>query len=487
MLASFFGSSSGLQAFLIAFRFPEFIRKVTSSGTLTQVLNPYFKGCIKTRDKRFIVTILYFIAILMLIVTLLAIIFSNLWADIYAYGYIDKSNTHRLVENLFVIMIPYVFFNSIMGVIAAVLNSFSRYLISSFLPIILNIVMIIGIIVSPSFNIPICSVAYSVLIAGIIQLLIGIGALYKLIGSLKINKSIILLRNIRSKVFLRKLPSAFFGTAILQINGLIETFFASFLISGSLAWLYYADRVNQFLYGVFGTAITIVIIPYLINCKADKVKFRKTLSWIMKLVLLITIPAIVGLFVLAKPVVITLFYYGHFSYTDVNSTYLAMLGYLVSLFCFVVVRIVISALYAQNRTSIVFYIGLVCLVLGVGLDIVIVHFLSHDKYAFMYLAFASSGVALINLFIQLIVLSDFKVKSFITIYLPFGILFRIFIASILMVFVLKLFNLSDSYWIALSMFDRLKTICLIVLASFFTYMCVIIALGTLRSLKAPDL
>ncbi|MED7820299.1 MULTISPECIES: murein biosynthesis integral membrane protein MurJ [unclassified Francisella] len=487
LLASFFGSSSGLQAFLIAFRFPEFIRKVTSSGALTQIVNPYLNGAINSRDKKFIVTILYFLAMLMLIVTLLAILFSGFWTDIYAYGFIDKNSSYKLVENMFVIMIPYILFNSIMGLIAAILNSYSRYLISSLLPIILNIIMIVGVIISPTFNVAIYSVAYSVLIAGIIQVIVGFYALHKLVGNLKINKDVFLLKDNRSRIFLKKFPGAFFGTAILQINGLIETFFASFLISGSLAWLYYADRVNQFLYGVFGTAIAVVVIPYLASYKSNKDRFIKILAWVMKLILLITIPAIIGLFILAKPIVITLFYYGHFNIRDVDFTYLAMLGYLLSLFCFVVVRVVVSALYTQNKTSEVFYVSLFCLMLSIILDILVVYFCANDEYAFMYLAFVNSSVALINLFIQLLVLSDFNTKIFVTTYLPFNVLFRVFVASLFMVFVLNLFNLNDSYWIALSMFGRLKNICLIISSGFLTYISVIIVLGTLKLLKVTDL
>lgn len=115
--------------------------------------------------------------------------------------------------------------------------------------------MILGIVISPKWSIPIYSVAYAVLLAGIIQVTIGEYSLIKLIGKINLSSNIYLIKDNRTKIFLCKLPLAFLGTVILQVNGLVETFFASFLFSGSLAWLYYADRVNQFLYGVFGTAI----------------------------------------------------------------------------------------------------------------------------------------------------------------------------------------------------------------------------------------
>ena len=483
LLASFFGSGIALQAFLVAFRFPEFMRKVTSSGTLTQIINPYLNGNINKRNKKFILTILYFIALFLLIVTLLAIVFSDIWVSIYVYGLVDDESVLILVKTMFVIMIPYLLFNGLMGVISAILNSYSRYLVSSLLPIVLNVVMIVSIVISPQFSVPIYSVAYSVLLAGIIQVFIGGYSLIKLIGKINLSGNIFLVKDNRAKIFLRKLPAAFLGIAILQINGLVETFFASFLFSGSLAWLYYADRVNQFLYGVFGTAIATVMIPYLIDCKMDKQKFFETLTAIIRITLLVTIPAIVGLFVLAKPIVISLFYYGKFSLNDVDFTYLAMLGYLLSLFCFVVVRVIISALYAQNKTMIVFYISLVSLITTICLDISIVHFFSYDKYAFVYLSLASSSVALLNLFIQMWVLCDFSFKLFITTYLPFITIIKIMVASTAMVLVLKLFNLSDSYWITLSMFGRLKSIALIVFIGVCVYLVTILLLGGFKSLK----
>ncbi|MBK2356188.1 murein biosynthesis integral membrane protein MurJ [Francisella hispaniensis] len=483
LLASFFGSGAALQAFLVAFRFPEFIRKVTSSGTLTQIINPYLNGSINQRNNKFIITILYFIALFLFIVTLLAIAFSNIWVGIYAYGFIDEISVLALVKSMFVIMIPYVLFNGVMGVISAILNSYSKYVVSSLLPIVLNVVMIIGVVISPRFNVPIYGVAYAVLLAGIIQVSIGGYSLIKLIGKIGFSRDIFLVKDNRAKIFLRKLPGAFLGTAILQINGLVETFFASFLLSGSLAWLYYADRVNQFLYGVFGTAIATVMIPYLIDCRRDKQQFFKTLAAIIRFTLLVTIPAIVGLFVLAKPIVISLFYYGKFSLNDVDFTYLAMLGYLMSLFCFVVVRVIVSALYAQNKTTIVFYISLISLITTICLDISIVNFFSYDKYAFVYLALASSSVAFLNLFIQLWVLCDFSFKLFIATYLPFITIIKIIVASTAMVLVLKLFNLSDSYWITLSMFGRLKSIALIVFIGVCVYLVTILLLGGFKSLK----
>ncbi|GAB4223241.1 MAG: murein biosynthesis integral membrane protein MurJ [Francisella sp.] len=483
LLARFFGSEITLQAFLVAFRFPEFMRKVISSGTLTQIINPYINGNINDKNKKFIVTVLYFIALLLLVITALSIIFSNIWVSLYAYGFVNDDIVFTLVKNMFVIMIPYLFFNGVMGVISAVLNSYSKYFLTSFLPIILNVVMIIGIVVSPYFKIPIYSVAYAVLLSGIIQVSIGCYGVIKLVGNIRLSKDIFLVKDSRSRIFLRKLPTAFFGTAILQINGLVETFFASFLLSGSLAWLYYADRVNQFLYGVFGTAIATVMIPYLLKCRKDKQEFFKTLANVIKFALLVTVPAIVGLFVLAKPIVISLFYYGKFNFDDVYFTYLAIIGYLLSLFCFVMIKVVVSALYSQNKTTVVFYISLISLITTITLDLLVVNFFSNSIYTFVYLAFVSSIVAFLSLFIHLCFLCDFEFKIFVKTCFPVITIFKIMIASIFMILVLNLFNLSDKYWMNLSMFSRLKNITLLVVLGVFVYSVVIFTVERFKFIR----
>ncbi|QIV96585.1 putative peptidoglycan lipid II flippase [Allofrancisella inopinata] len=476
LLARFFGSSGALQAFLVAFRIPEFMRKVTTSGTFTQIINPYIDGKISDEQKEFIATILYLIAIILMFLIIVGLSFSSVWVDIYAYGLISNDVMLQLVYTMFIIMLPYVLLNCIVGLIAAILNSYSRYIISSSFPIFLNLVMIIGIVISPRFNIPIYIVAYSVLLAGLCQLIIAVLSLSMLLGRINITKAILLVKNIKAKLFFKKLPMAFLGAAVLQISSLIETFFASFLVSGSLAWLYYADRVNQFLYGIFGTAIAMAMIPYLVKSKKDNALFYKNLALVIKVMFLMVIPAIIGLSILAKPIVITLFYYGKFSLNDVNFTYLAMLGYLLSLFCFVFIRVVVSALYVQNKTNTVFYISLMSLILGVVLDIYIIHMYSDDKYAFVYLAIVSSITALLNMIAQILILINFNLRLFVDIFLPFKYLLKIVIACICMILSLKLFNLNDEYWISLTMFDRLKNILVITLLGTLVYVIVIFVL-----------
>ncbi|AJC48597.1 murein biosynthesis integral membrane protein MurJ [Allofrancisella guangzhouensis] len=485
LLAAFFGSSGALQAFLVAFRTPEFMRKVTTSGTFTQIINPYIDGKISNEQKEFIATILYLIAIVLMVLTITGLAFSDIWVDIYAYGLVSNDVMLQLVHTMFIIMLPYVLLNCIVGLIAAILNSYSKYIISSAFPVFLNLVMIIGVMISPRFSVPIYVVAYSVLLAGLCQLIVAVFSLSMLLGRINITKAIFFVRNVKAKIFFKKLPMTFLGAAVLQISSFIETFFASFLLSGSLAWLYYADRVNQFLYGIFGTAIAMAMIPYLVKTKKDNELFYKNLALAIKIMFVMIIPAIIGLIVLAKPIIITLFYYGKFSLNDVDFTYLAMLGYLISLFCFVFIRVIVSALYVQNRANTVFWISLSSLICGIVLDTYIIHAYSDDKYAFVYLAIVSSVTALVNMIAQILILISFNLKLFVKIFLPVKYLLKIVIACICMIVILKLFNLNDDYWISLSIFGRLRSILVIMSLSILVYISVIFVLR-LRKMLVLD-
>ena len=481
LLASFFGSSSALQAFLIAFRLPEFMRKVTTSGVLTQVLNPHLESSISKEQKSFIATLLYFMAVVLLFVSIFAVYFSNTWVDLYGYGLRDKSLL-KLVNALFILMIPYVLFNFMVGLISAIINSHSRYIVSSLLPLILNVVMIIGIVVSSYMNVPIEAVAYSVLAGGVLQFLVALKALYSLAGRIELTTSVMILRNAKARMFLKKLPLSFLGSASFQINSLIETFFASFLISGSLAWLYYADRVNQFLYGIFGTAIATVIIPHLVEVYSNKKKFYESLTWIMRITLVVTIPAIIGLFVLSKPIVITLFYYGKFSLVDVAKTRIAILGYLISLFCVVISRVVISALYAQNRSRPVYIVGIFSIVFNILFNSFIVYNYASYDYAFVYLAISTSMISFLNLVILLVILAEYSWSLFFRLYCSSVWLSKIAIASLVMITILNMFDLSSDYWLSLAIFSRLAYMLLIIVLSLLSYVVMMWLLGARKEI-----
>ncbi|MFC4893065.1 murein biosynthesis integral membrane protein MurJ [Pseudofrancisella aestuarii] len=482
LLASFFGTSIAMQSFLIAFRIPEFMRKVASSGAITQILNPYIKGRVSNQQKQFVASILLFISIVIFFIILCCIFFSNIWVSIFATGIVDDYQVLELCSTLFIIMIPYILFIFLVALISAVLNSHKNYVIASIIPLILNISMIVGVVLAPGFDTPIYVVAYSVLIAGIFQLAMATVALYKLMGRIELNKSMFFIKDFRVIVFFRKFPAAFIGASILSINSLVETFFASFLVSGSLAWLYYADRVNQFIYGVFGTAIATVVIPYLLQYKNDYSSFRIIFSKVLNFAIYITVPALVGLVILSKPIVVTLFNYGKFNEQDVYFTQMALMGYAISLFCFVVIRIITSALYISSQTNIVFRISVFCLLVNIVLDALIVYFLSDYIYAFLILAVITSFVALLNLLMQMIVLSRFSFTNFMGLFFSKSYFLKIFISIGVMILVLFSFNLNIDAWFHMTLLERFLRLFLIISLSAMSYIVITLLLGVKKYL-----
>ena len=484
-LARFFGTSEAMQAFVVAFRLPEFMRKVSTSGVFTQIINPHITDAECSPElKSFIATILYVVAMLLLIVTIPLIAYSQVWNDLYASGLVDNSTMLKMVKIMFITMIPFVLFSCIVGIVSAVLNSFKKYIVTSLIPTILNIVMIGGIILSPHFQTPIYIVANSVLLAGFLQIMLALYFLHKVIGRVNLDRNILLIKNSKASSFLKRLPRAFMGTAMLQIGALVETFFATFLLSGSLAWLYYADRVNQFLYGIFGTAIATVMIPYLISHKGNKQKFYVTIAWILKFTILIIAPAILGIVILSKQIVISLFFYGEFSLKDVDYTQLAILAYLLSLFCFVYIRVVISAMYVLDRTKTVFNVSMICLIVTIILDSLIVYYFANDIYAFVYLALVSSIVAFINLCIQAVLLSDKDFGVLLDVFVPLKFILKVIVSCVVMFVVIRLFNLNELHWLEMSMSDRFANLSIIIATGVVSYMVAIEVLGVRRSLSS---
>ncbi len=210
---------------------------------------------------------------------------------------------------------------------------------------------------------------------------------------------------------------------------------------------------------------------------AIKKKFYDSLTWIIKVVLVVTIPAIVGLFVLSKPIMITLFYYGKFSLVDVVNTRIAIFGYLVSLFCIVIARVVISALYAQNRSRPVYVVAMFSIVCNITFDSFIIYNYANYDYAFAYLAISTSIISLFNLIVLLVVFAEYRWSLFFELYCSDSWLLRIVLASLVMIVVLKMFNLNDDYWLSLAMFGRLKHILLIVSSGLISYMLMMWLLG----------
>ncbi|HHO58799.1 MAG TPA: murein biosynthesis integral membrane protein MurJ [Thiotrichales bacterium] len=401
-LATIFGASGGTDAFLVAFKIPNFMRRLFAEGAFAQAFVPVFSEYREKHDHDTLKDLVNHVAgtlggFLMLL-AILGTVFAPALVYIFAPGFIDDAEQFQLTTDLLRITFPYIFFIALVSFAAGILNSFNQFAIPAFTPILLNLCLIsAAYLFSPYFDEPLMALAWGVAAAGLLQLLIQFPALLKL--------RLFPLPRFRrhhagvDKIMKLMLP-AVFGSSVAQINLLLDTLIASFLVTGSITWLYYSDRLLEFPLGVLGIAIATVILPALSrqHAKDSPEAFNRTLNWAVRLVLLIAIPACIGLFILAGPVLATLFEYGKFTATDTYFSSLSLMTYMLGLPAFILIKILAPGFYARQDTRTPVRIGIIAMVSNMVMNIAfVVPLVMLDFEApHMGLALATSLSAYIN-------------------------------------------------------------------------------------------
>jgi len=252
---------------------------------------------------------------------------------------------------------------------------------------------------SPRLDVPITGLAWGVLIAGIAQLLFQLPFLYRA-GLLPRPKWG--WRHEGVQKIIKLMIPALFGSSVAQINLLFDTFIASFLVTGSVAWLYYSDRLLEFPLGVFGIALATVVLPNLSQAhyKEGDDSFNKTLQWAIQLTLIIALPATIGLFLLAQPILATLFEYGAFKHSDSMMSAYSLMAYSLGLPAFILIKILASGFYARQDTRTPVRIGIQSMVINMGLNVVLVVWMLQSNFIAPHvgLALATTASAYFNAF-----------------------------------------------------------------------------------------
>ena len=354
LFANYFGANANTDAFFVAFKIPNFFRRLFAEGAFSQAFVPVLQEYkINKKDALvdFIQNIFGNLFIVLFIITFLGMYFSEELIYLFAPGFIENSNKYNLASQMLFVTFPYLLFISLTAMCSGIFNSYNRFILSGITPIFLNLSLIVFTIFASSlFVIPILSLSYGVLIAGVVQLLIQMPLMYKL-GFLKLPK--INFKNSGSMKIIRLMGPAIVGTAAVQINLLIDTIVASLLISGSISWLYFSDRLIELPLAVFGIAISIVILPVLSEHfqKKESYEYSTTLSKSIKLSLLIAMPSMLGLIVLSGAITSTLYMYGNFSALDVKMTMLSLVTYSIGLPAFILMKILVTAFYSRQDTK----------------------------------------------------------------------------------------------------------------------------------------
>ena len=320
VIARFFSAGDEADAFFVAFKIPNFLRRFFAEGAFSlafvPVLSEYRSQFTPAETRDLIDRVAGTLGGILLILSLIGVVASPAVISIVAAGFIDQPGKFQLTSDMLRITFPYILFISMTGMAAGILNTWKHFAVPAFTPVLLNISMIsCAVWLSPLLDAPITALAWGVLIAGVLQLLLQLPFLYRegLLPRPKWGW-----RHAGVQKIIKLMIPALFGSSVAQINLLFDTFIASFLVSGSVAWLYYADRLLEFPLGVFGIALATVVLPNLSQAhyKEGSAHFNKTLQWAIQLSLVIALPATIGLFLLAQPILSTLFQYGAFEISD---------------------------------------------------------------------------------------------------------------------------------------------------------------------------
>ena len=400
-----FGAAAGMDAFFVAFRIPNFLRRLFAEGAFSLAFVPVLSEYKTQRGdeevRQLVSRVAGTLGGILFIVTLIGVIAAPIMVAVFAPGFLmDTADAEKaaLTEQMLRITFPYLLFISLVAMAGGVLNSYGRFGVPAFTPVIMNLCLIgAALWLAPYFEKPVVGLAWGVFISGVAQLLFQLPFLHRL-GLLTMprwgNKD----EGVRR--IMRLMIPAIFGSSVAQINLLIDTLIASFLITGSVTWLYASDRLVEFPLGVFGIALATVILPSLSQRHAEDSPeaFSHTLDWALRLVLFIGTPATLGLFILSGPILSTLFEYGEFSARDVLMSSYSLMAYATGLLGFIGIKVLAQGFYARQDTRTPVRIGIVAMVSNMILNVIFVYGLKFSEFGALHmgLALATSASAFIN-------------------------------------------------------------------------------------------
>lgn len=397
VFARMIGAGAGVaaDAFYVAFRIPNFLRRIFGEGAFSQAFVPVFAEYKNAGDldrtRLFIARVTGILAVVLFAVTVVGTLAAPYVVMALAPGFVADPAKYDLTVHMLRIMFPYLLFISLVAMAGGVLNTYGRFGVPAFTPVLLNICLITAALwLAPRMSQPVVALAWGVFVAGIVQLLFQLPALKRL--HLLPRPRIDWRDEGVRRVFGLMLP-AVFSVSVAQINLLVNTILASYLITGSVAWLYYADRLMEFPLGVFGVALGTVILPSLSrkHVRASHDEFSHTLDWALRVGCFITLPATVALIAMAHPLVITLFHYGAFNATDVTMTTRSLIAFAIGLPAFVAIKILAPGFYARQDMRTPVRIGVIAVAANIVLSLVLVNVLEH-----VGLALATSIAAAAN-------------------------------------------------------------------------------------------
>ncbi len=395
LIAQLFGATAGMDAFLVAFRIPNFMRRLFAEGAFSQAFVPVLAEYQQTQStdevRTFIARVAGQLLGILTVVVTIGMLLTPFIILIFAPGFAAHSARAILATMMLKITFPYLMLISLTAMSGAVLNTYGHFGIPAITPLWLNVVMIAcALYLSPWCQWPIMSLAWGVLLAGIIQFLFQLPFLWQ--KKLLVKPAWVRGDKGVQRVIKLMIP-ALFGVSIAQLNLMIDSIFASFLEIGSVSWLYFTDRLTDFPLGVFGVAIATVILPHLSRRHADQniKRFSQALDWGLRSLLIIGIPAMIGLAFFSMPLIACCFAYGKFNLVDLIQTQKSLIALSLGVPAFMMVKVLASGFYAQQDIKTPVKIGALAMIVNSLLCALLITPLAHAG-----LALASTLASYVN-------------------------------------------------------------------------------------------
>ncbi len=374
--AHMFGAGPFMDAFQMAFRIPNFLRRLTGEGAFSQAFVPVVAQYRLKGDasavRALIAGVTGRLGFVLLVITLVGVLGAPWVIRLFAPGFLPGSERYELTVSMLRYTFPYIFFISLTALAAGVLNAYGRFGSAAFNPVMLNLVMIVfAAFLTPHSTSPGQILALGVFVAGVVQLVMQFAGLRRL--------GLLTWPQLQSpepgvaQVTQLMLPGIF-GSSVAQISLLLGAWVASFLMTGSISWMYYADRLVEFPMGVFSIALATVILPGLSahHVERSAERFSQTLDWALRLTSLVTIPAMLGLMFLAAPLTATIYGHGRFVERDVIMGSYALMGASFGLFGYSLVKVLAPGYYARQDTKTPVRVGMIALAVTMVFNLVVV-------------------------------------------------------------------------------------------------------------------
>ncbi|WP_237673952.1 murein biosynthesis integral membrane protein MurJ [Vreelandella profundi] len=385
VVATLLGAGGGADAFFVAFKIPNFLRRLFAEGAFNQAFVPVLSEYSTQRNREEIRELLNATAgsltAILALITAVAMLCAPWLIWVFAPGFGRDPEKLALTADMLRLTFPYLLLISLTAFSGSVMNTWNRFAVPAFTPVLLNLSLIgAALFLMPMMEEPAMALAWGVLIAGVAQLAFQVPFLLRL-GLMPTPWPNFAHEGVRR--ILKLMGPALFGVSVSQINLLLDTVLASLLAAGSVSWLYYSDRLVELPLGVFGVAIGTVILPALSKRHADQSKehFAAMLDWAIRIVLLLGLPAALALAVLAEPLLITLFHYGAMTDNDIQMAAMSLRAYAFGLVAFMLIKVLAPGFFARQDTRTPVKVGIIAMVANMALNLVLIWPLAHAGLA----------------------------------------------------------------------------------------------------------